>query len=214
ALLVLVLGLAAMNFERVAANGVLIGLVGTAAVAFGCVLFVAACLSSRRLRQARLYDRVLRMMPLHAYVERAAAAAHAFGGRKRMVLAAASLSFVGHIGTALMFVLIGRVVLPALPVLLTALLALMGMVANALPITPGGLGVGEAAFDQLFGVLGVTGAAALLIVWRLGLVPFATLGALAYITGAGRSVSASAPTPSTASSLLPDGPLAERPLDS
>jgi uncharacterized protein (TIRG00374 family) len=207
ALMLLVLGLSAINAERVAANGVLIGLVGTAAVAFCSVLLVAGCVSSRRLRQSRLYERVMRMVPLRAYVERAAEAAHAFGGRKRTVLAAASLSFVGHMGTGLMFVLIGSVVLPAIPALITALLALMGMVANALPITPGGLGVGEAAFDQLFGVLGVTGAAALLIVWRLGLVPFATLGALAYMAGAGRSVSAPGSTPTI-------GPLAGRQVDS
>lgn len=48
-----------------------------------------------------------------------------------------------------------------------ALLIPFGFIANALPVTPGGLGVGEAAFDQLFQLLGFTGGAIALLGWRV-----------------------------------------------
>lgn len=44
-----------------------------------------------------------------------------------------------------------------------ALLTPFGMLANSLPLTPGGLGVGEAAFESMFYVAGLTcGAEAIL----------------------------------------------------
>jgi uncharacterized membrane protein YbhN (UPF0104 family) len=48
-----------------------------------------------------------------------------------------------------------------------ALLIPMGFVANGLPLTPGGLGVGEAAFDQLFQMVGLTGGAVVILGWRM-----------------------------------------------
>ena len=48
-----------------------------------------------------------------------------------------------------------------------ALLTPFGMLANALPLTPGGLGVGEAAFDALFRYTGTAGGAEAILSWRL-----------------------------------------------
>ena len=42
-----------------------------------------------------------------------------------------------------------------------------GQLANALPVTPGGLGVGEAAFAGLFASVGATGGAEALLAWRV-----------------------------------------------
>ncbi len=47
------------------------------------------------------------------------------------------------------------------------LLSTMGFVANALPVTPGGLGVGEAVFDQLFQMAGFAGGATAVLGWRV-----------------------------------------------
>lgn len=43
----------------------------------------------------------------------------------------------------------------------------IGQVVNSLPLTPGGLGVGESAFQALFGLTGVTSGANALISWRI-----------------------------------------------
>ncbi len=42
----------------------------------------------------------------------------------------------------------------------------MGWVTNALPVSPGGLGVGEAAFEHLFKLVGLSGGASVLLSWR------------------------------------------------
>lgn len=48
-----------------------------------------------------------------------------------------------------------------------AMLTPFGMLANALPLTPGGLGVGEAAFESLFLLAGLTGGAEAILSWRV-----------------------------------------------
>ena len=186
ALLVLVLGLSTLNAPVVARHGVLTGLTLAAAGALGGILVVAGAVGSRRSRGSTVFTALLERLPLRGYLGRAADAALAFREHAGALAGVAAISFLGHLGVALMFILIGRVVLPGVAAPLTALLALMGMFANALPVTPGGLGVGEAAFDQLFSLVGATGAAALLIAWRLVLVPLAAAGALLYMAGAGR----------------------------
>ena len=190
ALLTLVLVLAGFNANVVRTEPVLLSLVATAAGVLCTVLLVMGAVGSRRVRASRLYAAVLNRLPMRGYMERAADAAHAFRDRKLVLLAAGGVSLVGHIGAAIMLAVIGSLVVPSVASGLTALLSLMGMVANALPVTPGGLGVGEAAFDQLFRVVGASGAAAILIGWRMALIPFAAAGALMYMAGAGKRLAA------------------------
>jgi hypothetical protein len=80
----------------------------------------------------------------------------------------------GAIGLALGF----DVMQPALAVAVP-----LGLVANALPITPGGLGVGEVAFHRLFSELGMPGGAELLVGWRLCMVTMALVGGALYVRG-------------------------------
>ena len=93
------------------------------------------------------------------------------------------LATVSTIG---MFLSAGAVYMPDVPGMTVCFLALLGMFANALPVTPGGLGVGEAAFDRLFGLLGLSGGAMLIIAWRLGMLPLGLAGGVIYLLGAGR----------------------------
>ncbi len=61
------------------------------------------------------------------------------------------------------------------------LLIPMGFVANSLPVTPGGLGVGEAAFDQLFQIAGFTGGAVAILGWRVLMMIIGLPGILFYL---------------------------------
>jgi uncharacterized membrane protein YbhN (UPF0104 family) len=79
-----------------------------------------------------------------------------------------------------------RAFMPDAPPLTVSLLALLGLLANALPITPGGLGVGEAAFEGLFRSVGYGGGARLILAWRVGMLTLCCLGCALYITGARR----------------------------
>lgn len=61
--------------------------------------------------------------------------------------------------------------------------ALLGLLANALPLTPGGLGIGEEAFRRLFLLVGFGGGATLILSWRAALLPASLVGGLLYLLG-------------------------------
>jgi uncharacterized membrane protein YbhN (UPF0104 family) len=69
-----------------------------------------------------------------------------------------------------------------------ALVAPMGHLVNSLPLTPGGIGVGETAFNALFKLSGMSGGAETLLCLRLWNVPVGLLGLLVYLLGMGRIV--------------------------
>jgi len=183
AVLLLVLGLAVPSVGLVRSSSILQAVVLTAMAMLGAIAIVLLLAWSRAFRATRVYGALMRRAPFHRYVERIADAVHAFRDRKRALLAALFVSFFGHMGVAATYVAVASVILPSVQWPVVSFLSMLGMVANAVPITPGGLGVGEAAFEQLFRVSGATGGAALLVLWRLSMIPIAIVGATLYITG-------------------------------
>lgn len=67
-------------------------------------------------------------------------------------------------------------------------MAPIGYLVNALPLTPGGLGVGEAAFNTLFTLAGMTGGAGTLLCVRLWNAIVGLAGVAIYLYGMGRIV--------------------------
>jgi uncharacterized membrane protein YbhN (UPF0104 family) len=63
------------------------------------------------------------------------------------------------------------------------LLIPVGHLVNSLPLTPGGLGVGEAAFNALFELGGLRGGAEALLCWRIWTVLVGLLGMAFYLRG-------------------------------
>ena len=59
----------------------------------------------------------------------------------------------------------------------------MGYMANSFPLTPGGLGIGEAAMESLFLLGGLTGGAETLLGWRLIMILVGLLGLVYYLKG-------------------------------
>jgi glycosyltransferase 2 family protein len=64
----------------------------------------------------------------------------------------------------------------------------LGDVANSLPLTPGGLGVGEAAYNALFRLAGLEGGADVLLCWRVWRAAVGLIGLALYLGGLGRTV--------------------------
>jgi len=64
----------------------------------------------------------------------------------------------------------------------------MGDIANGLPFTPGGLGVGESAFNALFKLTGLQGGAEALLCWRIWRAVVGLAGLALYLRGPRRSV--------------------------
>lgn len=69
-----------------------------------------------------------------------------------------------------------------------ALVAPIGHLVNSLPLTPGGIGVGETAFNTLFKLTGITGGAEALLCVRLWNISIALLGLPVYLFGVRRIV--------------------------
>jgi glycosyltransferase 2 family protein len=69
-----------------------------------------------------------------------------------------------------------------------ALVAPVGHLVNSLPLTPGGIGVGETAFNALFKLTGLSGGAEALLCVRLWNVLVGLLGVVVYLFGMQRSV--------------------------
>ena len=62
----------------------------------------------------------------------------------------------------------------------------LAIVAGSLPISPGGLGVGEAAGAQLFSEFGLRDGALVVLIIRLGVIVFSTPGATSFLVGTKR----------------------------
>lgn len=185
-LLCLLVGLALMNSQLIKGHETIQWLVMAVIVGIGSIFSLTVISFSERLRISRFYRYVMTKIPLHRYLERASNAIYAFRNHKGVLLRAVLWTLFGHLALAGMFLAVGKGFMPHAQALDICMLALLGMLANALPITPGGLGVGEAAFDHLFSLVGLVGGAFLILAYRLSLVPLCIVGCILYIRGARR----------------------------
>jgi glycosyltransferase 2 family protein len=95
---------------------------------------------------------------------------------------AANLTLVGAIFLAISLLNPGSLSLKI------CLVAPMGDVVNSLPLTPGGLGVGETAFNALFKLVGLQSGAEALLCWRIWRVMAGLAGLALYLRGVRRAV--------------------------
>ncbi len=158
----------------------LIALAATGIIAL--LLFMAVSFSPA-LRAWPLYRGLIERFRWGHYLDRVFLALYSFRDHKMILLYAALLSMVGHAALVGMFAALSIVLIPGMAVVSTVLFSLLGMLANALPVTPGGIGVGEAAFEWLFGLLGHSGGAQLILAWRIGILPLCVLGGMLYMIG-------------------------------
>lgn len=95
-----------------------------------------------------------------------------------IVVAALVLSLLANFSLVVVMLLSVRVLNPGGLNLRMAIIIPLGFIANSIPLTPGGLGVGETAFSALFGMAGFSGGAEALVCWRIwtGLVRILGLG--------------------------------------
>ncbi len=160
-------------------------LLALAAISSAAIIFVVAVSTSRRARALRGVQWVLRTFPLRGYPARMLDTMQSFRSRLSVLVGAVAISLVAHaicMGIVWMLVGItqsgGGAADPAIP-----FLASLGFVANNVPLTPGGLGVGEAAFESLFRLAGLDGGAEAMLAWRLLLVGLAPLGLWYFVRG-------------------------------
>jgi uncharacterized protein (TIRG00374 family) len=159
----------------------------TAALAVAMLAALLLCLFSQSwmTRAARW---VSRFLPGRQLPERVIATVGAYRGHAGILIAALAASLVSNLtliaATALAILLLA----PASLSMKLCLVIPMGDVANSLPLTPGGLGVGEAAFSALFKIAGLQGGADALLCWRIWRAMVGLVGLALYLRGMRRAV--------------------------
>ena len=99
------------------------------------------------------------------------------------MLAAFLISLVANTLLLIVMVLAVYVLNPTGLDLRMCLIVPLGFIANCLPFTPGGLGVGETAFNSLFSAAGLSGGAEALVCWRVWTALVRLLGLIFYLRG-------------------------------
>lgn len=125
-----------------------------------------ACFSSR-IRNSRFVQWLLAKEPGGNYARRILDTVHSYRYSAGYLTLAFGISLLSHL-LATGATLLGAWAIDARAAAWgMSLLIPLGFLANTLPLTPGGLGVGEAAFEALFGMVGFKGGAEALLGWRL-----------------------------------------------
>jgi hypothetical protein len=189
-MLSIVLLLAASDVPLVREHAVVQSVVWAAALGWVVLLVGAVIASSPRLWRAGFVQKVLDRLPLSRFVIRGLEALHRFRSHGRAVLGAFLVSGLGHMTLLCLFIVSASVLLPDVPASRVCLLSLLGLLVNALPITPGGIGVGETAFDELFRTAGHGAGSPLILAWRAAQIPVFVVGGLFYAAGVRRDRSA------------------------
>jgi glycosyltransferase 2 family protein len=166
----------------------------TAAIAAAMFLGVLLC-TIPRIRQSRLLAWLFHHVPLGHHAERVFDTIYTYRHSRGLWGVAVLLSLLIHgclIWTLLHLV---NVTSPTRATWSMVVLIPLGFLANTLPLTPGGLGVGEAAFNRLFALAGFTGGAEALLGWRMLLLLIGLLGLGFYLRGSARFVQGQAVSP-------------------
>jgi hypothetical protein len=159
----------------------------TAALAVGLFIAFVLCLFSQSW-MTHVAKWVSRFLPGRQLPERVVATIGAYRGSPGILCAALAASLVSNLtliaATALAVLLLS----PGSLSWKMCLVIPMGDVANSLPLTPGGLGVGETAFSALFKIAGLQGGAEALLCWRIWRAMVGLVGLAIYLRGVRRAV--------------------------
>ncbi len=156
---------------------------------------------SARVRNNRVLLWAFRRMPLGAYAERIFDTVHSFNRHPSALLGSIAISLVGQAITAANVLVLVTATTSQIPPLEASLLVPIGFLANTVPLTPGGLGVGEAAFGRLFRIAHLRGGAEALLAWRLLATLISLLGLFYYLQGRKHVIHAAQESPVETSAI-------------
>lgn len=153
-------------------------IVGTATLA---LIFGLGALALTVILFSRLPGFVLRRFAKHTLVGRITDIWTAFRNNAGTVAAGLLLSIGSQFIYCLLFLLSAASLGIDLSVWISAVAMQGTLIANAAPLTPAGVGVGESAAAYLFGAFGVAGGAAIMLMVRLLLISLQLLGGVFYL---------------------------------
>jgi glycosyltransferase 2 family protein len=162
-------------------------LIATVGLALCMLLGLIACLH-RSAALNRLAQSGFRFLPGKKLAERSIATVASYRGHSRVLAMALGLSLLANLTLIAVTAIAIRVLHPASVSTKLCLVIPLGDLANNLPITPGGLGVGESACNVLFKLAGLEGGAEALLCWRIWRAAVGLIGLALYLYGPGRFV--------------------------
>ena len=133
---------------------------------------------------------VTQKLPMGGHAKRIFDAIYTYRHNAGTLLRVVGISFLVHIMNFGVVLLLARAINPGSAVWEMGVVVPLGFVANSLPITPGGLGVGESAFNTLFAMVGLAGGAEILLGWRFLMILIGAIGLTFYLQGQRRLVHA------------------------
>jgi len=164
-------------------NPALTALLGAgAAMAVGMAVVFVVAWSPMFAPDGRL-DGWVRRLPAGALLAQVMETIAGYRTHRRAVVQAVGISLLSHTLAMSAALLLARITNPDGFSWAMSILIPMGFMANTIPLTPGGLGVGEAAFDSLFRLAGLHGGAEVLLGWRLLILAVGLVGLGAYLHG-------------------------------
>lgn len=183
--------LAALFFPSVVVRvPALQALLAGAAVVTAIMLAGFLVARSELVRQAAWLEWLLQKAPLGHYIRRIIDTVHAYKRDTGTLVAATLISLVAHSMSTGITMLCAFAAHPDSFAMEMAVLIPIGQLANMVPLTPGGLGVGEAAFSQLFRMAGLHGGAEAMLGWRLLVIASGLVGLIFYLQGRQRYIHA------------------------
>lgn len=160
----------------------------------GVCVVVALLLAVPGLRRRLGLHALGRRLPFAGVRAEVSAAGALYGRRRGALLVALALSVLNHAGAAVAVWLLARALgVEGVHLTTAVVLVPLANLFSALPVVPGGWGVGELAFAYLFGQVGVppTEAVSLSVLYRLGLLIVSVPGAWLWIVWKDRPTKAS-----------------------
>ena len=157
-------------------------LAGAALVGVGMLIGYWIC-RAEWFRRSRWMEWILAKLPLGGYARRILDTLYAYRGHSGALLLATAISLLAHTMSAGITMLCAYAMHPESFAWEMSVLIPLGHLANIVPLTPGGLGVGEAAFNQLFSMAGLTGGAEAMIGWRILYILSGLVGLVFYMQG-------------------------------
>lgn len=187
-LLTLPLLLAPFFMEMITATPVLQGLLW-AALVVACGMIIAVVVGTHPgFRNSRLLQWIYTRVPLGSLLQRVLDTLHSYRDNKGTILQAMLLSYLLQLLMIGVSLAIAQATAPLGADPRMIMLIPLGFLANSLPVTPGGIGVGEAALAHLFMLFGMQGGAEVILGWRLIMIVTGLLGLVFYLRGEKRFV--------------------------
>ena len=159
----------------------------SATIAFVMVVTIWLCFINR-VKNSRLLLWVFEKLPLGHYIKRMFDTIYNYRTNKLTLLTVVGISLLDHALNVGIILFLAIVINPLGLRWEMSFLIPLGFLATTLPLTPGGIGIGEAAFSKLFTIAGLSGGAELLLGWRLLVIVVGLSGLAFYLQGRKRFV--------------------------